>query len=47
MNLITVEGNMNTNTPDTSHINVSGNNAVPETSVIGRYQHQLSELNLP
>jgi len=47
VNLITVEGNMNTNTPDTSHINASGNNAVPETSVIGQYQHQLAELNLP
>ena len=51
VNLITVEGNMNTNTPDISHINninnTSVNNAVPETSVIGQYQHQLAELNLP
>ena len=43
MNLITVEGNINTNTPDISHINdinnTSGNNAITETSMIGQYQH--------
>ena len=51
VNLINVEGNMNINTSDISHINdsnnTSGNNAVPETSNMGQYQHQLAELNLP
>ena len=51
VNLINIEGDTNTNTLDTSHIdesnNISGNDIVPETTNMGQSQQQLVDLDMP